>query len=90
MKSTLLTQKKIVYFMAKLKPFVKRSVKSVDVQRFDEDILDMSISRFLTGEIEANRAMKTIEFIAEVPNLEWIEIIDEMREAREEIKKLKG
>ena len=71
-------------------PFVKRSVKSVDVQRFDEDILDMSISRFLTGEIEANRAMKTIEFIAEVPNLEWIEIIDEMREAREEIKKLKG
>jgi len=76
--------------MDKLRPHLQNKVKDTGVDDFDEGVLHLAISRFLTGDITAQRSIKLLNFITEVPNLEWVEIVDEMYEVRDEVEKLNG
>ncbi|MEE9214873.1 MAG: hypothetical protein V3U54_08785 [Thermodesulfobacteriota bacterium] len=80
-------ESKTAYFMDKLRPYLQRKVKDRGVDDFDEGVLHLAIYRFLAGEVTAQKSVRLLNFITDVPNLEWVEIVDEMNEAKADIER---
>ena len=76
---------KTAYFVDKLKPYIKPRVTDKGVDKFDHDFMDFAIYRFITGGSCASKTLAILDYIIEMENLEWTEIVSEMYDVRDEV-----